>query len=173
MEIDLDNPDNLNINNNELDVEYTCYICYDNLELEKDLFIMNNELFKIKYCNCLRLEVHKECLKKWINTRKKQNNKKYNYCEICNTKYCIINKIYTKYYFIFILFYSAIFTLLTVMFVNVFKSNIDYYSKILSGFFISVLLIGIFLNIIMFIVKIVKELKLKKINYIKLIDYVR
>jgi len=95
--------------------KYECYICYEKLELNKDLFIKNNKLLKLNYCNCTELHIHKKCLLKWIDTKKEQNDQKYRYCEICNNLYKINKKfkLYKNKKFIhdFIILYKDLYLL--------------------------------------------------------------
>jgi hypothetical protein len=153
--------------------KYECYICYEKLELNKDLFIKNNKLLKLNYCNCTELHIHKKCLLKWIDTKKEQNDQKYRYCEICNNLYKI-NKKENLFIDIIITIGYILFSILLIGFlVNLYKSENTYNSKIIASFFLSFLLILIQINLGLKILKIINKIKIRKLLYLELLDNVR
>jgi hypothetical protein len=174
-DINLENT--INIPSNELFENrinnYKCYICYENLKLNKDLFFKNNKLYKYKYCNCIELHVHKECLKKWINTKKEQNNVNYNYCEICNNEYNLQNKVSITVYIVLSIAYTFLLTILIFFIVNLSSGKNTYNSKLISSFVLSTILIIIFINLFYNLIKIFYRLKFPYIRYIELLDNIR
>ena len=152
---------------------YECYICYEKLELNKDLFIKNDKLLKINYCNCTELHIHRDCLLKWIDTKREQNDTKYKYCEICNKLYKIDKNNNLLIDFAISAGYLIISTFIIIFLVNLYKSNNSYKSKIIASFFILFTLITIQINFCLNILKIFNKLKSRKLSYLELLDNIR
>ena len=153
--------------------KYKCYICYEKLELNKDLFIKNNKLIRINYCNCTKLHIHKDCLLKWIDTKKEQNNPKYNYCEICNKIYNIHKDANILIDSIISIGYIIISILIIFFLIDLYKSENTYNSKIIASFLLSFFLILIQINLGLKILKIFNKIKSRKLLYLELLDNVR
>ena len=174
-DINLENATNISSNEllENIKNNYKCYICYENLELNKELFIKNNKLYKFKYCNCIELHVHEKCLKKWIITKKEQNNVNYNFCEICNEQYNLQKNNYIIINILLSLAYTFLSTILIFFIVNLSKSQNTYKSKLISSFILSTIVIIIFINLFYNLSKIFNTLKLPNIKNLELLDNIR